>query len=300
MNSRLEALVKRGYPKEVVERLSSFNEYDLEYAVEKAFEHISRNCNTVDTPISFYVGGQPGCGKTGLSMNLKNKYKNIVEIGIDNYRMYHPHYLEIEKHIKKFWEDKKESINDTPGNDIADFTHEFAGVMTDKLIEKATNQKYNVILEWGMREPNGPLKSMEDLKNKGYINNVIFVCVYKDTSLEACSLRANIMKDSNHIIRKVPPSFHEICIKTLPDSIDKIYEEGFSKNIIDNMSLCLRDGKIIWNNSESKINPGSIFNMYLNNYELTKDFKNNNLIAYRSTKNEFRGLEENNLKKKSA
>ena len=58
-----------------------------------------------------------------------------MEIGIDNYRMYHPSYLEIEKVIKEFWKNKEETINSSPGNDIADFTHYFAGAMTDRLME---------------------------------------------------------------------------------------------------------------------------------------------------------------------
>mgnify|MGYP003318895747 CR=1 FL=1 len=43
----------------------------------------------------------------------------------------------MEKCIRKHWKNRKESINDTPGNDIADFTHWFAGDMTDRLIKKS-------------------------------------------------------------------------------------------------------------------------------------------------------------------
>ena len=223
MNSRLEALIKKGYPRELVFELAGFTDEELDYASKSAFAHISRNCNPVDSPRAFFVGGQPGCGKTVMSMNLKNEIENIIEIGIDNYRMYHPRYLEIEKTIREFWKDKKETINDTPGNDIANFTHYFAGAMTDKLIEMGKNQKYNMILEWGMREPIGPLNCMKDLKESGYNNIVFFVSANKDASYEACNLRYEIMKDSNRIIRKVPKDFHDYCVETLPDSINKIY-----------------------------------------------------------------------------
>ena len=144
MNSRLQALIDRGYSKEEVIRLSSFTEEDLNYAVMSAFKHLVQGCEKVFQPKTIYIGGQPGSGKTVLSMELKNTYKNYVEIGIDNYRMYHPNYLEIEKVIKDFWEDKTPSVNSTPGNDIADFTHYFAGAMTDKLIEMGKNSKYNL------------------------------------------------------------------------------------------------------------------------------------------------------------
>ena len=99
MNSRLEALIKKGYPRKLVFELSSFTDEELEYASKCAFEHISRNCTQVSSPKAIFIGGQPGCGKTVMSMNLKNEIENIIEMGIDNYRMYHPKYLEIEKCI---------------------------------------------------------------------------------------------------------------------------------------------------------------------------------------------------------
>ena len=96
MNSRLQALINRGYPRDIVIKLASFTDKELEYASNSAFNHIARNCSKVTNPSAIFIGGQPGCGKTVMSMKLKNEIKNAVEIGIDNYRMYHPNYLEIE------------------------------------------------------------------------------------------------------------------------------------------------------------------------------------------------------------
>lgn len=287
MNSRLESLIKRGYSLDEVKELSNFTIEDLEYASKSAFEHISRNCYKVDDPKAIFIGGQPGCGKTVMSMQLKNKIKNVIEIGIDNYRMYHPNYLKIEKCIRNHWKDKKETINDTPGNDIADFTHEFAGAMTDKLIELGENSSYNMILEWGMRDPVAPLKCMEELKGKGYNNTVLFVLTYKELSYEACNIRFNIMKNSRHIIRKVPKDFHDLAIKTLPDSINTIYNDGYSEKIIDYMSLKTRDGKEIWNDSSKEL-PGMIFDKYVNNNIIS--INNNNNLAIKTVKNEMIGL----------
>lgn len=293
LSGRLEALISRGYPREDVIRLSSYTKEEFDFAKSVAFSRITKDCTPVKNPICIYVGGQPGCGKSCLSLNIKNSAKNIVEIGIDNYRTYHPHYLEIEEYIKQHWKGKKESANDTPGNDIADFTHQFAGAMMDELVDMASkridNKSYNMVLEWGMREPSGPLKSMEDLKNKGYYTSVVFVCVNKDISLEACNIRADIMKDNNHIIRKVPPVFHQLCVDTLPDSINRIFQEGKSKKIVDNMNLCMRDGKLVWNTS-SKEMPGVIFNKYLHNFDLTKDYQNSNLLASINNNKESNGI----------
>lgn len=286
MNNRLEALIKKGYPREAVIKLSSFTDEELEYASKCAFEHISRNCSPASNPSAIFIGGQPGCGKTVMSMNLKNEMENIIEIGIDNYRMYHPRYLEIEKYIKEFWKGKKETVNDTPGNDIANFTHYFAGAMTDKLIEMGKNKKYNMILEWGMRESSGPLKCMRELKENNYNNIVFFVSTNKEASYEACNMRYDIMKESNHIIRKVPKDFHDLCINTLPDSIDKIYKEGIDNKLIDYMAIVKRNNEVIWDLNSKEL-PGNIFKIELSR---TNKSENNIEIACNINKNEMIGL----------
>lgn len=275
MNSRLQELIDRGYSKEDVLRLSSFTEDELNYAASCAFERITRNCKKTQEPLVVYIGGQPGCGKTVFSMQLKKIMEDSVEIGIDNYRMYHPKYLEIEKHIREFWDGKKESLNNTPGNDIANFTHLFAGAMTDRLSEMCSKidehgQCYSIIYEWGMREPTGPLKTMKELKEKGYKNIVMFVATPGVQSYNACQLRADVMKDSKRIIRKVPKNFHDLCISTLPDSIDTIYREGYNGEIVDYMMIVSREGRCLWDHN-SKEKPGDVYKKYLNSKTIEKE-----------------------------
>lgn len=297
MHSRLVALIERGYSVDDVVNLSSFTDEELNWAVEMAFEHISRNCTPVKDKNAIYIGGQPGCGKTVLSIGLKNKIGNAIEIGIDNYRMYHPRYLEMEKCIRKHWVNRKESVNDTPGNDIADFTHVFAGAMTDKLIEKCSLLGYNLIIEWGMREPNGPLSTMSDLKNLNYNNLVMFVSTNKDLSYHACELRSEVMKDSPRIIRKVPKSFHDHCVDTLPDSINKIYLDGYKDKVVDYLVLVSRSGKVLWDDKSKKM-PGDVYRECVNTYDIENVVKNDPNISKENSKKELSLiLEDNNTDK---
>lgn len=272
MNSRLQALVDKGYSYDDVLRLASFTEEELNYAAQRAFEHITHNCNKTSNPIVIYIGGQPGSGKTILSMQLKNSLTDFVEIGIDNYRMYHPRYLEIENYIRNFWKDKTESINDTPGNDIANFTHLFAGEMTDRLTDMCSRidengKSYSIIFEWGMREPTGPLKTMEQLKKIGYNNIVLFMGTPSSLSYDACNLRADIMKNSKRIYRKVPKDFHDFCVQTLPNSIEVIYHDGYDKGSVDYMAIVSREGKILWD-CNYKEKPGEIYKNCLQSAEI--------------------------------
>lgn len=288
MNSRLQSLIDRGYSEEEVLSLASYTTEDMNYACNNAFRHISRNCKPVTNPCSVFIGGQPGSGKSILSFEIKEHEKNALQIGIDNYRMYHPNYLEIEKCINRHWKNRKETINDSPGNDIADFTHAFAGAMTDKLIEMGSNNSYNLILEWGMRTPEVPLKTMSDLKNKGYKNTVIFVAIHKDISYEACLIRTNSY-NGNHIMRKVPKSFHDLSVATLPDSINTIYKEGFANNVITDLVILNRKNEIVWSTKSSKL-PGLVYNEFLNNPIYSKGIENSEILPKKTTEEELKGL----------
>ena len=254
LSVRENDLINRGYSRELVLDLCSYNQEQLEKIVDIILYDISKNCKTVSNPLCIFIGGQPGCGKSTNSLKLKESFstEGAVEIGIDNYRSYHPNYLRIEDAIREHWKNRKITSNDSPGNDIADFTHRFASEVTDCLVDILINKnkKYNLIIEWGMRTPDEPLKMMKILKEKGYKNIINFVVVDEKSSYNACIIRADSMDGLKHIVRRIPKYFHDLCVKTLPNSCNKIYKEGFIKNnYIDHFILISRDGNTIWNDS---------------------------------------------------
>lgn len=297
LSNRERNLVNRGYSLDDVEKLCNYTEEEINDIVKAIMARITLGCTKVSNPTCTFIGGQPGVGKSSASMRTKNNASNngIVEIGIDNYRMYHPHYLKMEEVIRDHWKDRIETNNDTPGNDIADFTHSFAGEVTDLLIDRLAilddNKGYNILFEWGMRTPEGPLNTMKDLKELGYTNIVNFVVVYKDISLEACRLRADVMNTGKHIVRRVPDSFHELCVNSLPDSCNEIYKKGYiDGNLIDNFMITTRDGSIVWNCNDNKTLPGEVLRAYLNNPNLSINYYNDKSIAKRSFEEESVGL----------
>ena len=297
LSSREEALIERGYSKEDVIRLTSFTDEQLKEKKNLIIDRITKACKRVENPICIYLGGQPGCGKTTISRKIRNSDTNsgLVNVSLDNYRSYHPNYLEIEDCIKEHWEGREETNNDTMGNDIADFTHSFAGKMSDIIIdelsEKKDNKAYNIVLEWGMRTPEIPLERMEDMKNKGYTNVVDFIMVHKDVSKEACKIRADVMNNFSHIIRRVPDYFHEMCINTLPDSAEEIYNIGYEeKKIVDQFILSTRDNKIVWDQTH-KEDIRDIYREFLENKELSNDY-NNSSYAVKSYEEEKDGFQD--------
>lgn len=294
LSSREKALIDRGYDVDDVIRLSYFSEEQAKDAAEVIYTRITNGCTPVDNPVCIYLGGQPGCGKSTVSMTLKENFNlgGIVEIGIDNYRTYHPNYLEIERVIKKHWEGKSPNENDSPGNDIADFTHNFAGRMTDILQVLISDKNFNISMEWGMRTPEGPLATMKVLKEKGYTNVVNFIAVHKDVSLEACKIRADVMNDYRHIVRRVPNYFHDLACSTLADSAKTIYEEGCVKNkTVDNFFLVNRNGKVLWKPGDS-VDLASVYNDWLNNPVYSMGVTNNPEYAQEAYLNEAYGFSD--------
>ena len=295
LTPREEALVQRGYDPEEVLKLSSFTEDDVEKKKQIIINRITKGCNIVDNPICIYLGGQPGCGKSTTSRRLrKSKHEDgLVDVSLDNYRSYHPNYLEIEECIRRHWVGREETDNDTMGNDIADFTHNFAGLMSDKVLDYLRDRKYNIVLEWGMRNPGGPIDRMKNMKENGYTNIVNFILVHKDISKAACRLRANVMNNFNHIIRRVPDYFHESCISTLPKSAKEIYNNAYLKNHdVDQFILTDRDNRIIWDQTHSE-NIEEVYNNYLNNKELSNNHSfNDSSLAVKSYQEERLGFKD--------
>lgn len=289
LSNREKSLIERGYDRNVVEFLIYLDENKLKEIEDKIYEDIIIGASPVSEPYITYIGGQPGSGKSVVSMRLK-RISNAVEIGIDNYRMYHPNYLSIEKTIRAHWKDREVTFNDSPGNDIADFTHTFSGIMTDRLIDRISKEKYNILLEWSMRNPEQIINSINDFNKKGYKINLNVLAVNKDVSLNSCHLRSDGMNEYGHIVRRVPDSFHEMCINDLPDSINKIYEECNSK--VNKFYVIDRDGSVIW---DSKCNdlPGNILRDIINEDYTFENIKNDAKWAVISYEKESLGLRFN-------
>ncbi|MDR0619226.1 MAG: zeta toxin family protein [Bacteroidales bacterium] len=98
------------------------------------------------------MGGQPASGKSSLISAIKLKVMDCFAVNGDEYRQYHPNYLELIHHPNIF---SKE-------------TQIFSNVFTENLIKDAANRKYNLIIEGTMRNPDVPAITARVLKEKRY------------------------------------------------------------------------------------------------------------------------------------
>lgn len=296
MSGKEIELIDKGYNKEVIYKLCSFNESDLETLVNNAIELLTKNVSSVNNPTCIYIGGQPGVGKSVLSDKLKRS-SNSVEISMDACRSFHPHYKEIEDTIKEFYKDKNITIDSNPGHDIAAFTQYFAGNMANKLIDRISDMKYNIILEWNMRNSKDVLACMNKLSKKGYKNEALVLTIDKDKSYEASQIRADVMESSGLVSRRVNKEFHELCLNSIPSNVDIINSVGMDNNILDNMKVILRNGKVVWDNKFDNSLPSKVIKEYYNNNNLSKEFKNNPEWAKIALSKELIGLNINNERK---
>lgn len=269
MTYKEEQLINKGYDKNMVFQLCRVKQSELEDCVNLAIKMLTRDVNSVDNPTCVYIGGQPGSGKSVFSDNLK-KNSNSVELSMDACRMFHPNYEKIEACIHDFYSSHDITSENNPGNDIASFTQDFSSMMINMLIDRVSNKKYNILLEWNMRNSTDVLSCMAKLHNKGYKNEAVVIAVDKTTSFNACKLRADVMNSFGHIARRVPKSFHDLCIDTIPKNVDIINYVGKKTNILDCMKVLSRDGKIKWKDS-SDLLPSNVLNEIYYNSTLQSD-----------------------------
>ena len=260
---RERSLIERGYDENFIVSISEFSEDEVNNVAMKIFKEISINCDVTDKPRCIFVGGQPGSGKSTRIDEITNNFSsNIIVVDMDLYRSYHPKYEWIIDAINKHWKNREITSDDSPGNDLADFTHQFAGKVSDKLVDLASEiingEAYNMVIEWGMRKPDMPLETINKLHEKGYYVEVVFIAVKKEESLQSCNYRDS--QTDSDIIRRVSKTFHDLCIKELPVSAKTIFNEGTSKGIINSFKLVDRNNNVLWDKNSNE----DLYEVYYN------------------------------------
>ena len=122
------------------------------YQEEK--EKLLRNLIPQEKPLAFILGGQPASGKSKLAKEFIGKFSNdnILFVNGDIYREFHP--------------DRQELINNPLS--YSKETQVFSNVFTENLIREAIENKYNIMVEGTMRNPQVPYNTAKMFKENGY------------------------------------------------------------------------------------------------------------------------------------
>ena len=217
----------------------NYTNEELELVFQKILKMYMSSYSSSKNPKVFLLGGQPGAGKSGLEnmLNLKDEY---ISISGDDYREYHPRFKE---------------INLEYGKEASKYTQQWAGQITEKLIEKLAKEKYNLIIEGTLRTAQLPLKEANRFKKLGYEVELHVLAVKPEKSYLGTLLRYEEMIKQGKIPRMTPKEHHDLVVKNIGDNLEIIY----NSKAFDNIKLFDRENNLLYNYRENlDISPKNI------------------------------------------
>ena len=221
-----------------IEELAKFNEQDVDRIVNKFWkEATTATLKSVKNPRLSIIGGQPGAGKSNTIKDVAGNFnQNCISVNYDDFRKDHPNAAKIY------------ALDDKDSGLYSQFTNEFMGRVGDKILNRAFDNGYNVILEKTLKSDN--VKEYIDLAiNKGYDIDMHIVTCERSLSMDAAERRfqkakklyekcnKNAKKYSPP--RKIPQEFQDLCCKKLGGTVQKLSDAYGDK--IKNLRIIRRD-----------------------------------------------------------
>jgi UDP-N-acetylglucosamine kinase len=205
------------------------SEDEFNQAYQEIKQMVTKNKKPVKFPICITLGGQPGAGKSNIYNIAKKRFSNnIVELDCDAFRVFHPYY----KQIKNMF-----------GKEDAFKTNPFVFKVVDLLIEELSDQKYNLIIESSLNNPNSAIQNGKTLPPKGYKVELHIMATPKDVSWQGTIDRYNRELKNGGSPRAVSKEFHDNVVKNIVHSLDVVIKSGLMSNILifDRSKKCLYD-----------------------------------------------------------
>ena len=192
-----------------------------------------------ESPLGVVLGGQPGAGKSTLTQDIMASNRNIVIINGDEFRYWHPQY---------------EKIKALFGKDSTAETADFAGYVTENILKRAINQKFNLIIEGTFRTTETPINTLRRLKEAFYRTEVRIKCCPILKSWKNCLERYKLgQKLCEGKERYTTKNHHDLVVSVLPDNADIVLQ----CNYIDRMVVFGEYNDILFDSEVSQEPPNS-------------------------------------------
>ncbi|WP_343463300.1 zeta toxin family protein [Pantoea sp.] len=191
-----------------------FTGKQLELATKKLWKKlvIREGLTPVETPQGYFIGGQPGAGKSSSIDRIRNDHgKNFLEVNVDDYRQHHPNFAKIQEKY---------------GDNSPAYTNAFADAVRDNLVKKALEERINVSVEGTMKTLESTQKRLDEFKNSGYGVNVIVQTCNPALSRYGIQKRYDDAVKLGQTPRDVPIEFHDKCVYALKNNVDKIMQNN--------------------------------------------------------------------------
>jgi len=127
--------------------------------------------------------------------------------------------------------------------------------MTEALIDKLSDERYNLVIEGTLRSTEVPAKTAALLKSKGYTTELYVMAVPAEESWQGTISRFDEMKMIGITPRATDKSYHDMIVAALPDNLGSLYKG----DIFNRICLYMRNKECIYDsNSTPHINPKGI------------------------------------------
>lgn len=186
--------------------LSAFSEGDVACVVEAETALALSRFHRPDHPRAVLLAGQPGAGKTRLSsLAVSLMDGNAAFLNADDYRRYHPGYRALYAEY---------------GSDYVTLTGPFSGAVTERLIQRLSDCRLNLVVEGTGRTVEAPKRTAELLAAKGYTVELGVIAARPEVSLCSTLLRFYRMNEGGTIPRSTAVPAHDETVAALPGNLD--------------------------------------------------------------------------------
>lgn len=184
-------------------------------------------------PVSIWLGGQPGSGKTSGMRSVCRLYpeKSVVLIEGDDYRQYHPVYL---------------SVMESNPLDMPSVTQQAEGRWIAMAVQHALDNGYSSLIEGTWRNTEVVLRESRRAKQLGRLTHACIVAVPPVESGVGILRRYIDALIVGHQSRWTSPHAHDAVVNSLPHNVETIAQDGS----IDRFTVLARDGAVLYDSSD--------------------------------------------------
>ncbi len=174
----------------------------LEEVIE---QEIPKKYHNNTTPRAFIIGGQPGSGKTTVLTMLSKRYRKLLVINGDDYRIYHPNYL-------MFLQDSEETASE--------MTQSLVNYMVEGIINYCILHSISFIVEGTMKTPAASSATISRLQNTSFRIYVCPLACSYGISLESTKTRYRNQKELIGCGRITPQTSHDTAFYGIPSTLE--------------------------------------------------------------------------------
>jgi predicted ABC-type ATPase len=200
---------------------------------------------SVSRPVSLFMAGSPGAGKTEVSKNLMKKFHNVpIRIDADEIRAMCPGYIGSNAHV--FQEAANKGVNilfdyalHKNLNLILDATFAYAGAAGN--IKRALD--YHRIVEiWFVYQ--NPLKAWEatkarEFKETRHVSREVFIEAFFKSKENVQSVKREFSNtiELNLLMKDYDKKMEELKLNIGVDDLDRYLNDGYTKNDLKELIL---------------------------------------------------------------